>query len=165
MINKLFQYSLLIAISLGFTGCLEEEIACNNEVAQSIVEELSQETIKYALMIQERNKELINEGKEPMSAIGNAFIMQIIKVQENKEDSIMSNISKKVKHNMRPEYFSLDSFMTTKKDKELSQVECAAIAHYRYDNDIYNFNTTYTAQLTDDKEEVFVTLNSFDFKE
>ena len=58
--------------------------------------------------------------------------------------------------------FLLNRFRTINENKDSSKVECSALVNTVFQNEEYNFNINYIAQLTDNKKEVYVEITSFE---
>ncbi len=177
MLKKIITGSLFCALLIGFSGCFEEEMTCNNETAQGIVNELSEPTLLNAIFIKksmageygEANPLLLGMlSGEDGDIASNINFMSSMFANEKKPTPFIEDIQKNLdilKEDLKSAKFSIDSFMTTQKDKELGKVECSATAHYKLNEVIYDFDTTYTAQFTDNREQIVVELNSFAIKE
>lgn len=176
MIYKNTITALLTGIlAFGLTGCFEEEMTCDNQVTQSLVQELSMPTVANAIFFKKYEAGEYGEPNYLATMTLNQADGNVKEVLENMKsllskkggDFIFENMLQgitKIEENIKVAAFSMDSFMTTKKNKELGQVECSASAHYSLDKVNYNFNTTYVSQFTDDREQVSVELHSFDIK-
>lgn len=168
MINFLLRVGLIGVITITFTGCFEEEIACNSQPVQELVHEISSDTIKDKLAIKKfvaANKKeggdsftdnMINSG-----AMDNFYIM-LFQTQKNEKGSKVYNIYQEVENEFKSHKFSLNDLRTISKDKELDKVECVGIIHISLQSTSFDFNVEYTAQLTDNKEKVYVELLSLD---
>ena len=176
--------SLNITLTLGFslfllTGCFEEEMTCQNEVAHSLVKELAQQQVANDIVMAKydsgaygepnmfiRNMIIGAEGNfEGINMLFNGFGDSKAK-KDGKENlfTLLQKEQTRIQSELNETHFSLSSILTKEKNKELSKVECAATLGVSFENQNYNYSTAYTAQLTDDKKEVMVELLTLEAK-
>ena len=126
-------------IVINFNGCYFDEITCDDETAQELVEEIIMEDVLKAIYTSEMTGNLMNKFK----------------------NRVVSPSYAQFKNNAHVDKFVLSSFITTNKYKDLRKVECKAISNMSISGETYNFDVKYNAQLTDDGKEVFVEVSSF----
>ena len=168
--KKIFLNTTLISFLLiGFSGCLGEDISCSEETVQELVKELTQEDITNNIFLMKYQNGDYGEtnmvtSSMIMGANGNIEVLHNFlggygETGEDLANSIYGKLlegKKELVKSLTLDSISLDTFLTTAKDKELSKVECTATINISHESNTYSFNTEYTAQLTDDKEQVYV---------
>ncbi len=161
-------------LAIGLTGCLGEDISCSGENTQSLVKQITEPNVINSIFLSKyQNGDYGETNMVTSSMLAGAngdiealssFLGGYGKDGKDLANSVYGKLlegKKELKKTFKSSNISLDSFITTAKDKELSKVECSATLNVVYENNTYSFDTTYTAQLTDDKKEIFVQVDSF----
>ena len=179
---KILNIIFIGILGIGFSGCLnKDEITCNEETVQSTVKEIIEPTIQSKIFVSKVNNGdykdfqgmetntfniLLSQVGGSMEALLKHPIFTNGLLSSNKE---VGGLTRKIlttflsfESEFKTHSVELNDFLTTKKEKELSRVECASEVKIDFDNQIYNFNIEYTAQLTDDKKEVYVEVTSIE---
>lgn len=178
MKKSILSSTLAVALAIGLTGCLGEDISCNEETTQELVKEITQTGVINSIFLSKYQNgdygesdfmtmSLLNGSGGNIKALGELYGYDKIKTNKNGKKPTMAVLYDnyiEFEKNFKNPTVSLDSFMTTAKDKELSKVECSATLNVVYENNTYSFDTSYTAQLTDDKKQVFVEVDTFSKK-
>lgn len=136
-------------IAINFSGCFLDEISCNDETAQELVQEIVTDDVLNTIFIIKFNKKGGVVGFETNGNLLNRF-----------DNSIFEGSFKEFRNNTNIDKFTLGSFITKNKNKELKKVECKSSIKVIVGSDEYNFDVEYEAQLTDDSKEVYVEVDS-----
>jgi hypothetical protein len=167
MYKYIVKAGLVGLIIILFTGCLkEEEVNCNDSAVQGLIQEIISESlidkIVFKKAIREKKKEPDYKSNPFMTEefMEGMFILMIMQ-EKNKEGSVINKLYKQTLSEIKAQTFSLTDVMTTKKEKELSRVECKANLNIGLQSGNYTFDIVYNAQLTDDKESIFVEVTEF----
>lgn len=178
--KKIMVYGVVILLtSILLTGCFKQEITCNDETAQSLVHDLTKEQAVDLILVQSvkngkfRKKDKTQKDTDKadpfaeymmQSGAMDNLILFMIEAEKNKEGSPLNKKYKELQQKIKTAKFSMTDFLTTKKDKDLNKVECRATTNYKIGSDTYSFDTTYSAQLSDDGKKVYVKMNTFNIK-
>lgn len=179
-LKKSVVYGVVILVTnILLTGCFGEKITCDDETAQSLVHDLTKEQVVDHILVQSvKNDKLSKKDKNQketdktdffaknmmQSGAMDNFILLMIEAEKDKEGSPLNKKYKELQQKIKTAKFSMTDFRTTKKDKDLNKVECSATTNYKMGSDTYSFDTTYSAQLTDDGKKVYVKMNTFNIK-
>lgn len=137
-------------VAINFSGCFLDEISCNDETAQELVQEIVTKDVLNTIFAIKFNKKSGAVGFDTNGDLLNRF-----------DDSILFAASfKNFRDNTHIDKFTLSSFITKNKNKELKKVECKSSINVIVGVDEYNFDVEYEAQLTDDGKEVYVEVDS-----
>jgi len=164
-------------LAIGITGCLGEDISCNEETTQVLVKEITEQNVINSIFLSKyQNGDYGETNMVTSSMLAGAngdiealssFLGGYGKDGKDLANSVYGKLlegKKELKKTFKPSSILLDNFMTTAKDKELSKVECSVTLNVVYENNTYSFDTSYTAQLTDDKKQVSVQVDTFSKK-
>lgn len=177
--KKIFLSSAIASVLvIGLTGCTGEDISCNEETTQALVKQITEPSVINSIFLSKYQNgdygeadfmtmSLLNGSGGNLKALGELYGFNKIKTDKNGKKPKMAVLYDnyiEFEKNFKNPTVSLDSFMTTAKDKELSKVECSATLNVVYENNTYSFDTSYTAQLTDDKKQVSVQVDTFSKK-
>lgn len=149
MKRKVLSILLMGIIAINFSGCFLDEISCNDETAQELVQEIVTDDVLNTIFIIKFNKKGGVVGFETNGNLLNRF-----------DNSIFGGSFKEFRNNTNIDKFTLGSFITKNKNKELKKVECKSSIKVIVGSDEYNFDVEYEAQLTDDSKEVYVEVDS-----
>lgn len=175
--KKIFSNSVIaLILAIGFSGCLGDDISCDEQTTQDLVIEITQSSIIDNIFLAKYKNgdyvegdiysDMIIQGslsQGTFKEMANLYGFNKLKNDDKEKPKLAIIYDQYIdfEKNFDLSGITMESFITTAKNKELSKVECSATINVEYENNTYSFNTDYTSQLTDDKKEVYVQVESF----
>ena len=170
MTKKILSIALISALGVGFSGCLNEnKISCNDTTVQSVIQEILTPSISEKIFLQKYNNGDFGKPIPYFTAVLNSNfggIRNYSKIAAGSNDKAagiaVAEEFVKFDNNFNINKFLLNRFRTINENKDSSKVECSALVNTVFQNEEYNFNINYIAQLTDNEKEVYVEITSFE---
>lgn len=158
--KKYYVNFFLAGCLLGLTGCGTSEISCSGDAESKLVEDIVLPNIKDRFIMEKMNE------KDPAAGMLYLAMKNMAETIGTAKDPNEMKGFKEANAEMEKEFksykFTLTDVRTTSKDKELNKVECSAKIAVELPSYNVNYDVTYNAQLGDDKENVYVEVESID---
>jgi hypothetical protein len=152
---------ILVGVIIGFSGCSNSEVSCGGKTELSLIETITLPSIKDKFIADTMNEKNSFSGTMYLTAKKLAESMDTGRNPSDMEGFKEANAT--MEKEFKSYKFSLHDIRTTNKDKELNKVECVGKITVELGSYLMNYdNVVYKAQLGDDKENVYVEVESME---